>query len=348
MANPYSYNQSYDLANISLQTVTSADPAPVISLLTRRQAPGGILPNVPFITDYEGFIELLDPNAQVGVELALRFTHRVGNNPDFISTRIYRQRVGQDTEETIPLNAFSSRTSIPMGSYTTQDGTTITVTESDFENPVDIQIDLRIRLFNKGFTTEVTDGSRTIQIETQLAAVHFWQLRGAPQPQMGDTVVSTQILDPYNNADDAGYEGLRSLLGVSTPNAEFAANPLYQLSESEIIARVPDAANRAYSQRELAIEALQFIAASNLLDGGAGSLTNEGRTVRSETQSIGDITKTVSYQDSVSGTAASNNRSEFLRQKGEELLKRLTGGAAAPSDSDAFGSATAAVSTVSF
>ena len=157
-----------------------------------------------------------------------------------------------------------------------------------------------------------------------------------------------QILDATNTDDNAAWNGLRSLLGVSTPNAELDVNPLFLLSENEIIARVPDAANRAYSQRELAIEALQFIAASNLLDGGAGSLTNEGRTVRSETQSIGDITKTVSYQDSVSGTAASNNRSEFLRQKGEELLKRLTGGAAAPSDSDAFGSATAAVSTVSF
>lgn len=172
----YQYDQLYTLTSLSDETVTGDANDAVLNLLMRRTVPGGILPNNDFVTDYEGFIQVTNGSGNTGLELTLLFTHGVGNNPDFVSTRRYRQRLGANVNETIPLASFNSRSRIPTGEYNTQDGTRISVTEADFANPIEIQLDLRISLYNRAFTQKATANSTTVTISSELAEVHFWQL----------------------------------------------------------------------------------------------------------------------------------------------------------------------------
>lgn len=150
-----------------------------------------------------------------------------------------------------------------------------------------------------------------------------------------------RILDPTNTDDNAGYEGLRTLLSVETTNANLDADPLFRLSEDEIIARLPDAADRNYANRADVITALQFCASANFLEGGGSSTesseTVAGGAVKSITESVGEISKSTTYTEGGTRSRGGaktdpDDRSTFFREKCEAILKRL--GASEPESSD--------------
>ena len=175
----YSYNQRFNIPDVTPTQVRGSSNDMEITLLPRMQVPGGLIPNNDFITDYEGFIQLQNMRSRrVGVQIELNFTHWVGSNPAFVSKRAYRQGIGGNAHETLPLSIFNSRSNIPIGTYRTADGTEITVTAEDFANPTEIKVAFIVSIYNQSFSAKSTDDADRITLSENNASVHFWQLRG--------------------------------------------------------------------------------------------------------------------------------------------------------------------------
>ena len=183
----YSYNQRIRIDDVSMEEVGSDDNDKIINLIPRTTVAGGIQAGNDFITDYEGFLEIENTATKdVGLELTVRFTHWFGSpEQTFVSTRQYKQRIGRNVTETIPLSIYNSRTQLRIGTFTTQDGTEITVTQEDLDNDIDIQLDIQVSIYNRAFGKKLTAAADTVELSEQLGSVHFWQLRDGNAPPAG-------------------------------------------------------------------------------------------------------------------------------------------------------------------
>ena len=148
-----------------------------------------------------------------------------------------------------------------------------------------------------------------------------------------------RILDPANTADNAGYEAIRTLLDVDTSNADIDADPIFRLSEDEIIARLPDAENRNYAHRATIVNSgLPFCAVANFLEGGGSSTVFSEATAGGDLKSvrIGLVSKTYTEGSTRNRSGAQTDpseRSAFFRAKCDEILKEL---GASETDDDLF------------
>ena len=146
------------------------------------------------------------------------------------------------------------------------------------------------------------------------------------------------IIDPTNSADDAGYDGLRVLLGIDAAqvsNADIDADPLFQDAEEFIVGVVPAVAlpsGRTYANRTRVIRALQFLAAYNFLFGGSDTITTQtsggAREVSAVSESIGPITTRTDYRDFGGSTTRNathgvDNRSTFFLNSAYAILKAI-------------------------
>lgn len=144
-----------------------------------------------------------------------------------------------------------------------------------------------------------------------------------------------RILDPTNTADNAGYEAIRTLLDVDTSNADIDADPIFRLSEDEIIARLPDAENRNYAHRATIVNSgLPFCAVANFLEGGGSSTISSQATAGGDLKSVtvGGVSQTFTESGVRSRSGAETDpadRSAFFKAKCDEILERL-GAAEAP------------------
>ena len=153
----------------------------------------------------------------------------------------------------------------------------------------------------------------------------------------------TLILDPTNTADNDGYNGLRTVLGLDVSqvtNADIDADPLFQDAEEFVVNVVPNAAlartgameGRNYPQRGRVIRALQFLSAYNFLYGGSDTITLQTsggtRQVRSESETIGPVTTRTEYGEfgattTESRTQGIDDRSQFFLDSAYAILKAI-------------------------
>ena len=157
----------------------------------------------------------------------------------------------------------------------------------------------------------------------------------------------SRIIDPTNNADDTAFAGIRDLANIMSDNAAINANPLFQLAEAFIVDALPDTAlqttpvagkGRTYVNRLSIITALQFLAASYLMRGGGAVGSSDSDTtvertgtLRSETESIGPVSRTKNYSTSESSTQTHRvqtdlpheTRAEWLEKQAHAILEQL-------------------------
>ena len=145
----------------------------------------------------------------------------------------------------------------------------------------------------------------------------------------------TLILDPMETADDAGFEGIRTLVGITLTDDQINMHPLFDDSEEFIVSVVPASAlpsGRSYADRNRVIRALQFLTKYAFLydSASSGSSTSGGgmREVRAESETIGPITKRTEY-GSFGGTTTKDythgvdNQTEFYLQSAYRILTEL-------------------------
>lgn len=157
----------------------------------------------------------------------------------------------------------------------------------------------------------------------------------------------TLILDPMESSDDAGYEGIRTLVGITLTNAQIDVHPLFDDAEEFIVGVVPASelpSGRTYISRNRVIRALQFLTKYNFLydSASSGSSTTGGgtREVASTTETVGPITTTTSYRD-FGGTTTTDythgvdNQTEFYLQSAYRILQALNPNFIIPDHHDA-------------
>lgn len=152
----------------------------------------------------------------------------------------------------------------------------------------------------------------------------------------------TLILDPTNTADDAGYQGIRTILDIpsTVTDVDIDADPLFQEAEQICVEAVPTAAltqtgpgeGRNYQYRNRIITACQYLSVANMLYGGGNTATSTSaggtREISSESETIGAVTKRTDYGDFGGTTTRTTThgvveRSEFFIQNAYRILLAL-------------------------
>ena len=153
----------------------------------------------------------------------------------------------------------------------------------------------------------------------------------------------TLILDPANTADDAGYNGIRTILSLTVTqvsNIALDADPLYQEAEQICVEAVPEASllmtgtdeGRNYPFRNRIITADQYLSVANMLYGGSNTTTFTSgggtREVSAVSESIGPVTVRTDYRDfggTRSGTTTHGvaDRSAFFIESAYRILLAL-------------------------
>lgn len=169
----YAFWESFDFSHPNQEgsSVPQSGDGLDIELLAKQTVASSLLPNTPFETIYEGFLEVAVTN-QSFMEFELRFYHKFGTQ-EFWASRNAEYRVINNSVLTVPLNIYNSISQVSVGTYTTRDGTQITVTEADLRGDIELQIVLRVTSLNRN--TRARRGN-TIDIQEQLGKVHFRQL----------------------------------------------------------------------------------------------------------------------------------------------------------------------------
>lgn len=160
----------------------------------------------------------------------------------------------------------------------------------------------------------------------------------------------SRIISPTITSDNGAYNGIRDLAAITATNSEIDANPLFEAAENFIADKLPDAElrsptetgkGRTYPKRASVISALKFLTAAYMLRGGgdvAGKTIREGSgELKSETETIGPVTRTKSYDVRQGGgiDIDGEERANWLEKQALSILKGL---GADVSDSTALGS----------
>ena len=172
----YIYNEHEDLtfAAVSGQAI-SADGTHEVSLIN-QSFPGGFEANNDFVTEYEGFITFRTSESD-NYTFTLSVVHTFGDGTSIVSRRTFTDRVTRNQIYTLQLNAFNSRSQVRLGSYTDQDGNTITVTQEmiDAASTIEIKFAAQNNNENESWTLQ--------ELSITKGAVTFWQishLEGTP------------------------------------------------------------------------------------------------------------------------------------------------------------------------
>lgn len=187
----YHFYSRYSIADPAISTDTAIPAGGYeIELIPEQTAAGGIAPGQDFVSDWLGTLDV-DLKYASGnnkrVTFALHFVHtiRVDGTPlTFDAVRTATYRINSAGIFTLPLNVFNSRSRVPLGSYTLQDGTQITITEADLADDLTIKATLEITSQDNNATIE--------ELSIHNGEAYFSQLAAAgavgpgPKGQRGD------------------------------------------------------------------------------------------------------------------------------------------------------------------
>lgn len=190
----YHYNQRYNAnttpavtqPNLTPSTSPSQRQIPATGdgleiTLFNSSVPGGILANEDFVAEYEGFLHM-DLAGPAEAEISLVTTHAYtdddGNSIAFDSVRTIRDRILAAGEISFAMAAFNARTQVPTGTFNTQDGTSITVTQDTLDRDVTVTVKLRVKAYNHtDFASNPTRILATIEhLELELFQITYYQL----------------------------------------------------------------------------------------------------------------------------------------------------------------------------
>ena len=162
-----------------------------IVLTEKYKVKGGLLANRDFDTRYEGSLNItVDKNTVIYLTLVFNHTILDADGNDlytFKSRRTDNVACIVNTECIIHLNDYDSITQIPLGTFTTRDGTEITVDEAVLARNLKLAIEVDLRAHRSSTNLTAVGLSDT-------AKVHFRQLKDAPAPLSTDGI--------YPNVDD--------------------------------------------------------------------------------------------------------------------------------------------------
>ena len=123
-------------------------------LLSATEVSGPVYAGIPFITEWEGSLELeLTGNAKV--TLRLKTTHAVGDK-SFTHTRDEVVDMPGGQRQSIAMNRFNSISTVRAGDYTI-DGSTVTLTEDDLSSAATISYTLELISFTRGSTNRAAN-----------------------------------------------------------------------------------------------------------------------------------------------------------------------------------------------
>ena len=176
--NPYLYRivreHSFNVVTANTVVATTGEGYE-IEAIPAETVSGGLTHETPFLTHWEGFL-YVSTTANAFMEVLSRFSHTIGANT-FDSDRVAHYRIRANELKTITLQDFSSETTLPApGTYTTRDGTRLTITQEQLDGDIGIQHSFYIR-----FYTDASYGvrqSRTInRLEGANILASFSQLQ---------------------------------------------------------------------------------------------------------------------------------------------------------------------------
>ena len=142
----YSYYQARRFADPDV-TARTAQMTSYKATLHDELMKGGIAAMVPFVTFYDGFIRLDTHQASTNdtYEVALITTHTFTGGESISSRRQFIARLNRNDKATVGLAEFNSSTEIPLGSYTTPAGETITITPAMLAADVQIKVEIEVK-----------------------------------------------------------------------------------------------------------------------------------------------------------------------------------------------------------
>ena len=181
----YTYHRHIDLTFTAITSAT-ASAASHEETVYSATMPGGITPGNDFVSEWEGAFHInVDTGGNYVVSMILE--HDFGSNRRIVASRKYALRLGRSEEATVPLPAFNSRSQVPTGEWTDPQGNTVTFTDADFANDVDIVVKLKVERANGASfaidAASLDDGAAT-----------FWQIGSA----------AVRFPAPTDDSDDAG------------------------------------------------------------------------------------------------------------------------------------------------
>lgn len=171
----YLFDQQYDLSDVDRSALMLSDSGDGedIELLPLTTVKSNLIAGSDFITEYEGALEMAVTNRSF-INVEMRFFHKFGNQPGFWASRQERLfAAANNATINIGLGVFNSRTRLPLGEFTTQDGTKIVITPQDLKS--DLQIRLIARITSLARSNQARRGN-TIDLITHNAKVTFHQL----------------------------------------------------------------------------------------------------------------------------------------------------------------------------
>ena len=200
----YNYNEHYDLTFTPITSATASARKYTVNLLDET-TPGGIVPNIDFVSDYEGAVYFNASENQV-YNMTLEIIHVFQDNTTITATRTIQERVRSADIFTLPLNVFHSRSQVRVGSYF--DGTnTINITPELLKADTQITINLIIEGKTRDFQVE--------SLSHEGMAVTFWQIGAGVEegnPVKGDKG-DQGIQGPQGDQGATGPMGMRGEQG---------------------------------------------------------------------------------------------------------------------------------------
>ena len=162
-------------------------------LVTDQEVAGGIVAMRDFAFINEGNFKI-NVSAAGQLKITMLIKHTLQDGTAFISTKTETQRIGANEIETIQLADFNSITQVRLGSYPSQDGTQLTVTQELLNQPINLEIKLNIELFTNEKLTNVRNADIT-DLFFENAAIRFRQERPSSVNIKSRTGTKTALVD---------------------------------------------------------------------------------------------------------------------------------------------------------
>ncbi len=165
-----------------------------ITLVDGFVAPGGIKAGTSFVTEWEGFL-VFNSQFSTSIELSLETVHAFGTPAiTFTHTRPFAVTLTAAADQTVPMNAFNSRSDVNLGSYTPPGTTTpieITQAHLDAHSTISYRIKMIARSGTGTAINLAMNKVEAIEIETT-----SYQLR---QSLNAGTMINTEPPNPQAN-----------------------------------------------------------------------------------------------------------------------------------------------------
>ena len=131
-------------------------------ILDARSFPGPFYSDADFTTEWNGTVNFTSPkNGTIQIEL---ITDHTFNGKNIQHKRNATRRVSQNDLVRFPMNVFSRASRIAVGSYTTQAGETVNITEADLLGTVEITYTLRLTFMQRSGNSRAAFNATNVDI----------------------------------------------------------------------------------------------------------------------------------------------------------------------------------------